>query len=371
MSAAEVKRKWAGSLGAWGALGVVVAGIVFFAANRKPPEKAAREEEKPMAVRTIELEPRQVDDHVLLPARIEPLQEANLGAERAGRVVEIIADKGQMVEAGQVLLRIDGRLWDAARRRAEIEARDAARDLKRWKELEKTGAVSASDYEAILRRQESAEIALEEATTMLSQCEVRSPFAGVIVDRMVEAGDYANEGQAVFRLIRLDRVKVVLDVPERDIGSVQAGQRKGFTLAVLPGREFEGEVTFVSSQADRASNSFRVELEAGNGEGVLKAGMIAQVLLARREREGALVVPLAAVVPRKGEHFVFAAVEGRAVRKRVLIAAWTGSEAVLESGVAAGDRIVVEGHRGLQDGMKVLESAGPAGEPVPAAVAAE
>ena len=102
MSAAEVKRKWAGSLGAWGALGVVVAGIVFFAANRKPPEKAAREEEKPMAVRTIELEPRQVDDHVLLPARIEPLQEANLGAERAGRVVEIIADKGQEVEAGQV-----------------------------------------------------------------------------------------------------------------------------------------------------------------------------------------------------------------------------------------------------------------------------
>ncbi len=366
MSAAETKRKWMGSLGAWGGLGIVVAGIVFFAANRKPPEKAAAEEEKPMAVRTIEIEPRRISDLLRFPARIEPLQEANLGAERAGRVVELVADKGQAVAEGQVLLRVDGRLWDAARRRAEIEARDAARDLKRWKELEKTGAVSASDYEAILRRQESAEIALEEAATMLSQCEVRSPFAGVIVDRLVEVGDYANEGQAVFRLIRLDRVKVVFDVPEREIGAVQDGQRKAFTLAVLPGREFEGEVSFVSSQADRASNSFRAELEAGNGDGALKAGMIAQVVLARRERAGALLVPLAAVVPRKGEHFVFAAVDGRAVRKRVQISAWTGSEAVLESGVAAGDRIVVEGHRGLQDGMKVVDSAEPAGEPVAA-----
>ena len=97
--------------------------------------------------------------------------------------------------------------------------------------------------------------------------------------------------------------------------------------------------------------------------------MIAQVALVRKEREGALVVPLAAVVPRKGEHYVFAAVDGRAVRKRVRIAALTGHEAVLESGVAPGDRIVVEGHRGLQDGMPVAEAGADA--PVAAEAAAE
>ena len=64
-----------------------------------------------------------------------------------------------------------------------------------------------------------------------------------------------------------------------------------------------------------------------------------------------MVVPLAAVVPRKGEHYVFVENNGRAVRRRVLIGAMLGHEAVLESGVAAGDRVVVEGHRGLQDGM--------------------
>lgn len=371
MSLGQIIRARKGSVGIWGAVLAVAALIVFFAAKRQPPEKLAAEREKALPVRTILVSPRTVEDVVRLPGRIEPLQEARLGAQRAGQVVERLADKGQAVQEGEILLRLDGRLWDAARRRAEIEARDAARDLKRWKELEKTGAVSASDYEAIQRRQEAAEIALEEAEVMLSQCEVRAPFAGVIVDRLVEVGDYANEGQAVFRVVRLDRVKVAFDVPEQDVGALQPGQAKTFTLAALPDREFTGTITFLSSQAARESNSFPVELEADNADGALKAGMIAEVALARRQHEGAVTVPLAAVVPRKGEHYVFTVTDGRAVRKRVLLGDLVGSEAVLEGGLAAGERVVVEGHRGLQDGMAVAEQdpAGTADESAPTAEA--
>ena len=199
---------------------------------------------------------------------------------------------------------------------------------------------------------------------MVSQCEVRSPFAGVIVDRGVEVGDYANEGQAVMSLIRLDRVKVAFDVPEQVVAALQPGQSKKFTLTALPGREFTGEVTFVSSQAGRDSNSFAAELEADNADGALKAGMIAQVALVRQEREGAMVVPLAAIVPRKGEYYVFAVENGRAVRKRVLLGSLIGHEAVLESGVEAGERIVVEGHRSLQDGQPVTENNAEAAAPM-------
>ncbi len=352
-------RNRKGSLLAWGLLAVVGVLIVAFVRMRKPAEPAAAEAERPVAVRVLEVVPRDVPDVILLPGRIEPIQEARLPAERAGRVVEILADKGAAVSAGQILLRVDARLWAAARRRADIEVRDAARDLKRWRELEKTGAVSASDYEAIQRRQEAAEIAREEAEVMLSQCEVRAPFAGVIVDRLVEVGDYANEGQAVFRVVRLDRAKVAFEVPEQDIAAVAPGQEKPFTLAALPGREFTGTVAFVSSQAARDSNSFTVELETDNTAGALKAGMIAQVSLLRRMRAAAVVVPLAAVVPRKGEHYVFLEQASRAVRRRVLVGALFGHEAVLEAGVASGERVVVEGHRGLQDGMAVAEQ-GPA-----------
>ncbi len=353
MSMADGFRKKKGSFLIWGVLVVVVAMMFVLPKLKKPEVEKVVEPEKPVAVRTVAIELRTVEDSLRLPARVVPLQEAHLAAERAGRVIDLLADKGQSVEADQVLLRLDGRLWEAARQRAEIEERDASRDLKRWKELEKTGAVSGSEFESIQRRQESAKIALGEAEVMLSQCEVRSPFAGVIVARLVEVGDYANEGQAVLRVIRLDRVKLTFDVPEQDIGSLQVGQHKTFTLAVLAGREFTGEITFVSSQAERESNSFPVELTVENADGALKAGMIAQVDLVRRERKGAVVVPLAAIVPRKGEHYLFAVENGHAIRKRIQIAALMGHEAVLESGVGEGDQIVVEGHRGLQDGMVV------------------
>ena len=371
MSVADGIRKKKGSFLIWGVLAAVVAMVFILPMLKKPEEKKAVEPEKPVAVRTIAMELRRVEDALVLPARVEPLQEAHLAAERAGRVVELLADKGQAVEAGQVLLRLDGRLWEAARQRAEIEERDASRDLRRWKELEKAGAVSGSEYEGIQRRQESARIALNEAEVMLSQCEVRSPFAGVLVARLVEVGDYANEGQAVLRVIRLDRVKLTFDVPEQDIGALRPGQEKTFTLAALPGREFAGEITFVSSQAARESNSFPVELTVGNAEGLLKAGMIAQVALVRRERDGAAVVPLAAIVPRKGEHYLFAVENGHAVRKRVQIAALMGHEAVLESGAGAGEQIVVEGHRGLQDGMPVSVAGEDPVPPAPEAGSAE
>lgn len=357
MTIAETIRNKRGSWLIWGALAAVVLLIFVLAAIKRPPEKTVAEEEKAVPVQAVEVVPQNVADVIQLPGRIEPLQAANLAAQRAGQVVALLVAKGDVVAEGQVLLRLDSRLWAAARRRAEIEARDAAKDLARWQELEKSGAVSASEYEGVQRRKEAADIALDEAKTMESQCEIKASFAGTVVDRLVDVGDYANEGQAVLRLIRLDRVKIAFDVPEQDIAAVQPGQEKKFTLAAVPGREFAGTVTFVSSQAARESNSFGVELEADNADGVLKAGMIAQVALVRRERAGAIQVPLAAIVPRKGEYFVFTVVNGRAVRQRVILDALTGQNAVLESGLAAGARVVVEGHRGLQDGMKVAGQA--------------
>ncbi len=160
MSSEKTTGRRRPSFGLWGALALVLVLIVLLAVLPKPPEQTKAEAEKPVAVRTLEIVPRKIDDALLLPGRIEALQDARLGAQRAGQVVEILADKGEAVKEGQLLLRLDGRLWEAAQRRAEIEVRDAKKDLKRWKELEKSGAVSASDYEGIQRRQESAEIAL-------------------------------------------------------------------------------------------------------------------------------------------------------------------------------------------------------------------
>jgi multidrug efflux pump subunit AcrA (membrane-fusion protein) len=85
----------------------------------------------------------------------------------------------------------------------------------------------------------------------------------------------------------------------------------------------------------------------------LRAGMIAEVALVRGVAEQAIVLPLAAVVPHKGDYVVFVVEDGHAVRRLVRIDSFVGHEAVIRSGLSAGERVVIEGQRTLQDGMPV------------------
>ena len=119
MTIAESIRRKRGALLVWGALAAVVLLIFVFAATKRPPEKNVAEGEKAVPVRTVVVEPQDVADVIQLPGRIEPLQAANLAAQRAGQVVELLVAKGETVAEGQALLRLDSRLWAAARRRGE------------------------------------------------------------------------------------------------------------------------------------------------------------------------------------------------------------------------------------------------------------
>ncbi len=340
----------AGSVILWGAAVLVLAGIVTLALVHRPKPALPPPVEKPVVVRTLTLTDRSVTDRVLLTGRIEPLREATLAVEQEGVIAERTVDKGDRVTADQLLLRSDARLWQTAVTQAAIAQADAHRDLRRWQELRRTGAVADADYDAVTSRYASAEVALDEARVRLLQCDVRAPFGGVIDARWVERGEFAARGKDAFRLVDVAQVKVRFAVPERDVRYVRADATVAFTVAADPAATHTGRVTFVATVASPQSNTFDVELTADNPQGRLRPGMIAEVQLVRRVIETGAVVPLAAIVPRKGEHVVYVEQDGRAVRRVVQMDVIMGDEAVLASGVTTGDRVIVEGQRTLQDG---------------------
>lgn len=331
------------------ALTVLVLLLIVF----RPKERPGPPGEKPVPVRVLRIEPRVLPDTIALPGRIEPRTDARLGAEKAGRVVELNAERGDRVEKDQVLLRVEDRSWGAILRQAEVEYREAEKELGRWRELKNAGAVAVSEFDAVQMRFDHAEASLAQARVNFAQCEVRSPFAGLVDDRFIEPGEYANEGAAVFRVVDIDVVKLLVDLPEQDAFAVKPGDLLAFTVASVPGRAFTGEVSFVAFVASRESNSFRIEAMVPNADYALKGGMIADVAVVRSVRDDALVVPLASVLPKKGEHIVFVVDQGRAVRRVVKIDAIVGDEAVLASGVHPGEDLVIEGQRVLMDGALV------------------
>jgi membrane fusion protein (multidrug efflux system) len=337
----------------WAVLALIVAGIAALVVLKKPREPLAPPPEKAVAVRVSVVEPRALTETIRLPMMLGAYREVMLGAEKGGRIVELNAEKGAVVGAGDVLARVDDRQWEVNLRRAQIEQRDALKEAQRWQALKETGAVSGSDYDAVVRRRELAQAAVAEATLNLDQCRTRAPIRGRVEERYVETGEYVPEGAPLFKLLEVDRLKALVDVPEKDIGSVRVGDRMRLEVPAGGGNTLEGEVVFAAAQADTASNCFRLELAVDNTNGLLRAGMLGEALLVRRRREAAMAVPLAAVIPRQGEHVVFVVRDGRAVRRVVRIEAMGAEEAVVSSGLDAGDELVVEGHRALRDGVKV------------------
>ncbi len=320
---------------------------------RRDDEELEVPAERAHPIHVVIVEARSVPDVVRLPSRLQPDVRAQLAVDKGGRITELLADKGDRVNKGDVLLRLDDRVWSAALAQAEIELREAERDYQRWTELSRTGSVSISEFDAVRARYDRARVGREEAQVHVDQCVVRSPSAGFVNRRMVELGEYAAEGVAVFELVVSDPVRLVIDVPERDIAAVSVGDSIPFIISILGDAEFAGEVTHIAEAASPVNNSYRIEATVPNSYRVLRPGMLAEARLDRGRRDDAVVVPLSSVLPLRGDHFVFVAQGERAVRRLVRIERILGSDAILSSGLEPGDELIWKGHRELVDGALI------------------
>ena len=234
-----------------------------------------------------------------------------------------------------------------------LSGHEAAKDLARWKALSESGAISESELDSARTRMDMAAAALEEYRVHVQKCRIQSPIDGVVNDRFVDEGEYINEGVAAVQVVDVDTVKVVVSIPEHDIHSLHTGAQVPFRVASLQNRVFTGQVSFVAELADPQANTYKAEITADNASRVLKAGMIAEVSLSRETQREVMAVPLNAVIPRQGEHVVFVAGDEYAELRVVRIRRIIGHEAILTGGLEEGDRLIVEGHRGLEDGTAI------------------
>ena len=263
------------------------------------------------------------------------------------------ADQGDRVREGQLLLRLDDAVATAAVARAEVSLRQAEEDLSRWLAMKDAGAVSVHDYEAVRNHRDLARIAYEEAGGILAKRRVYSPVDGVVNRRFVEVGEMAMPGKPAFQVVQMDRVKVIVDIPERDVSFMRVGMPLPFTVDALGGGGCTGHVVFVASAADESSLTYRLEIGADNLEGRLKPGMIARVRLGRGKQADAVVVPLRALIPDQGQYVAYVVENERSVRRVVKLNAVVDTVAVVAEGLHSGDQVITAGQRLISDGANV------------------
>lgn len=324
---------------------------------------------------------------------IRARSQSRLGAERAGRVVEIPHREGATVRRGDVLVRLDlstaasqleaarrdSQALDAvheaahtalglARRAHERALELAARELVAPEALEAAGAAVAS-AEAELRAAE-ARVLGARSTVRLARDEiahrvVRAPFDGVVSRRHVEVGESVVPGQLVLEVTSLDRLYVSAPIDERDAGRLHAGLPARITVDSYPEASWSGRVARVAPLVEETSERNRtleveVELAAPGETGrELRPGMTADVEIVLERRENVLRVPTAAVVESRR---VLVVERERVVEREIEagIKNWQWTE--VRGGLAAGEIVIVSLDReGVASGARVAARLAPTG----------
>jgi len=333
----------------WLAVGSVLAALL---AGCKPPDEAVVEQ-KPTNVEVQVGLPRPMVDRLVIRGIIEPWVSVRLSAETAGRLVYIGKAEGDAVTCGERLFGLDKAVLQANLAAAEARAEYAVVAHQRAKTMFADQAVSKDELDRTKAEMDAAVAAVELAKAQLANADVLSPIDGFFDAKLAEIGQYMTPGTPLGDVVDTRRVKIIVQVPEKDVSFVRVGQTIPLVVEALGDEPRLGKVIFIKQVADPQTLTFPVHLELANDDGRIRPGMIAKVQLVRREIPGAVAVNIFSVVRHDGGYRVFVEADGVARARDVTLGVFDGVFVQVLSGLQVGDRLIVKGQRELVDGAKV------------------
>lgn len=161
------------------------------------------------------------------------------------------------------------------------------------------------DFDQAKYDMQNLRAAREEAALNLKFTTIVAPVDGVIAERSVKLGNLIQTNQNLFRIVGMDPLQAVLNVPERQLGILKSGQPVMLEADALPGQKFAGNILRIAPVVDSGSGTFRVTCEFHDKSGTLKPGMFGRVGIVYDQRADALTVPRSALVEEDGETAVF------------------------------------------------------------------
>lgn len=367
------------------------------------PEASSATQETVTNVRTLRLKSIPFSSSVELTGVTEPWKAVTVSAEIAGRLSRVNIQEGSFLQQGQGVAHIDTQILAAQKAQAEANYKlsvlqekwqkqtlgkqvaaaetsyeNAASTFARQQNLYKQQVVSAQNFDNSKTNLSSAKIQLDLqqlskrsgtelnqqqtqvaasnlqlAKVNLNKAYVSSPLSGYVNKVHVETGEVVSPGTPIADIVQTSLIKVVVNIPERDIGTVGLGQGVKVKINSLSNESFGGKVTFISATADAASRTFPVHVQVSNVGGKIRGGMIALVEFERSKDPAALVVEQDSVIDEKDGRYVFVARENKAHKVKVELGGRDGTRVVVKSGLQPGDALITFGHRNLLDGDEV------------------
>lgn len=251
----------------------------------------------------VEVEPAakgSVGDFLTTTGLLESEAMADIVPEASGLVTRVLVEEGDVVRAGQVLAELANPSLEAGADRASVEIEVARQELSRAEALHQRGAISDVELETARQRVRTAETSWSEARQTAGFTRLKSPIAGTVSAREVRIGELAG-GKRAFQVVDLDRLRVVVSLPERDVARVHAGQRVELQGAYDETARATGSVLRVSPVVDATTGTARVTITVDPGQRALRPGQFVSVRIELDRKSDVLTVKREAVVWEDGE----------------------------------------------------------------------
>ena len=331
-----------------------------------------------------------------LPGRITPLQIAELRPQVTGIVREVLFTEGGMVEAGQPLYQLDDARYraDFNSAKAALNRAQAALDIARLNagrsaQLVEKGTVSKSenDNSAARLKQAEADVAvaaagLASSEVMLGYTRITAPISGRIGKSAVTQGALvtANQDELLATIQKLDPVYVDLNQSASELLALREELKEGTlsTTADIPVTiQLEnnsvypqpGKLKFAEVTVDPSTGSYMLRVEVPNAENILLPGMYVRAVVSAGQRENAVLVPQQGITrdPKGNATAMVVGADGKAEMRTVIVSRALVDQWLVESGLAAGDQVIIEGLQKVRPGMSLqITQAGATTEPQPA-----
>ena len=328
-----------------------------------------------------------ITDYEDFTGHTEAMMGVEIRARVSGYLVEGLKDggpnkEGTEVKKGELLFEIDPRTYEADKNKAEAALAQSqahlerlTKDLKRAEELLPTRSIAQGDYDQIAGDHKEAEAAVKTAQAALRLAElnleftkVRAPCDGRVSKQLIDPGNMVQADQTpLTTIVTLDPIYAYFDIDERTLlqlrRMVRAGKLKSareakvkILLGLADEEDYphEGMIDFADNRLDVMTGTLRLRGVFPNPKRILSPGMFARIRLPIGGPHRAILIPEEALGSDQGQRFLYVVNDKNEVEyRRVQIGSLHGKLRVIKSGLAEGDRVVLEGLQRIQPGIKV------------------
>jgi RND family efflux transporter MFP subunit len=384
---------------------ILLACALLAGCGRQQPARA-RQESGPVAITVAPVSTRQVQRVVEAVGTLFPYDEVVISAEVEGKLDQVNADLGDAVRAGQVLARISeeeqrylvaqneaqlrqslerlGLKSDTDRvtdiretpevRRAQADLSDAEQRLKRMRGLADKRVVSDQDVDAAVARYQAMQAAydtsLNQTRNLIQEVErfkatldlqrkklrdtsVRAPFPGHVKDRQATLGKYVQANTPLFTLVKIDPIRLRIEIPERMAPWVKEGQQTEVAIEAFADRTFRGKIWRISPTVDQSKRTFIVEALIPNPASELKPGSYAKALVRTGRFDQIRLVPFRAVNYVLGSYKACVVSGGVVQTREVKLGDRFGDDVEIIEGLSGGEQVATSQIARLDTGTRV------------------